>query len=89
MNGAWPAVLTVEQSAEYIGVSEWSVRRYVADGLIPTVRYPSAKHPGEQSRRVLIRREDLDAFVARQVTGQPTRNAALSVAGRKRWGRAS
>jgi len=60
-----PLVLDVKAAAAYIHVSPWVLRRFIDDGLLPTVKYPSAKHPGERSRRVLIAVADLDAFVAR------------------------
>ena len=60
-----PLVLDVNAAAKMIGVSPWVLRRYIDDGLLPTVKFPSAKHPGERSRRVLIAVADLEAFVAR------------------------
>ena len=33
-------------------------------GLIPTVKLPSTKHPGEDNRRVLVAVSDLEKFVA-------------------------
>ncbi len=58
-----PLVLDVKSAAAAIGVSPWVLRRYIDDGLLPTVKFPSAKHPGEVSRRVLIAVADLEAFV--------------------------
>jgi len=59
------AVLDVKAAAAFLGVSPWVLRRFIDDGLLPTVKYPSAKHPGENSRRVLLAVADLEEFVAR------------------------
>jgi predicted site-specific integrase-resolvase len=60
-----PLVLDVKQAAAFIGVSTWVLRRYIDTGLLPTVQYPSAKFPGERSRRTLLAVSDLEAFVSR------------------------
>ena len=59
-----PLVLDVKAAAATIGVSPWVLRRYIDDGLLPTVQFPSAKYPGEKSRRVLVAVRDLEEFVA-------------------------
>ena len=59
-----PLVVDVKQGAAVVGVSDWVMRRFIQDGLIPTVTYPSAKHPGKRSRRVLLAMADLQQFVA-------------------------
>lgn len=58
--------LTVDlkTAAEIIGVSVWVLRRYIAEGRIPVVKFPSTKHDRESSRRVLIAVSDLEAFVS-------------------------
>jgi hypothetical protein len=82
-------VLDVKGAAAALGVGETAVRRFIEDGLIPTVQMPSAKYPGEQSRRILIAVSDLEAFVARLPrTDAPAPNEALSEAARERWARA-
>jgi hypothetical protein len=53
----------VKAAAAAIGVSPWVVRHFVASGLLPTVKFPSTKHRGESTRRVLIAVADLTAFV--------------------------
>jgi hypothetical protein len=81
-----PLVLDIKQAAAALSVSEWTLRRYIEDGLLPTVQMPSAKHPGERSRRVLIAVTDLEAFVAnlpRSTSPEP--DEQLSAAARKRW----
>ena len=60
-----PLVLDVNAAAKMIGVSPWVLRHYIDMGLLPTVRYPSAKRPGKPNRRVLIAVRDLAEFVER------------------------
>lgn len=60
-----PLCLDVKSAAASLGVSVWVVRRWIDDGLLPTVKFPSAKHVGATSRRILIAAEDLKAFVDR------------------------
>jgi predicted site-specific integrase-resolvase len=62
MTPAPPLCLDFKSAAASLGVSVWTLRRYVEDGLLPVVKFPSAKHDGEQSRRVLISYDDLKAF---------------------------
>ena len=63
-----PRLMNIRQAAVYLAVSPWTVRDYALQGLIPTVTMPGlrpkAGDKGKQTlRRVLIDREDLDAFV--------------------------
>lgn len=60
-----PLCVDVKQAAAALGICPWVVRKYVADGLLPTVKLPSVKRPGETNRRVLIAVADLEAFVAK------------------------
>lgn len=60
-----PLCVDRKEAAAALGVSAWVVDRYIADGLLPVVKFPSTKRPDETSRRVLIAVADLDAFVAR------------------------
>lgn len=53
-----------KRAAKMIGVSVWVLRRWIAEDLIPVLRFPSTKHAGEPSRRVLIAVRDLETFVA-------------------------
>ena len=78
-------VVDIPTAAEIIGASESDVRRWIADGLLPCVRYPSSRRPGEPSRRILVAVADLAAFVARHRETQPAPNAALSEAMTRRW----
>ncbi len=65
-----PLCLSVKEAAASIGVSPWTLRQYIAEGLLPTMRFPSTKYHGESTRRVLIAADDLRAFVARFREGQ-------------------
>ena len=58
-----PLCVDVNEAAAAICVSPWVVRRFIASGILPTVKLPSTKYPGEMSRRVLIAVGDLEAFV--------------------------
>lgn len=69
----WPRLLSVDQAAAYLGVSFWTVREFVNDGSIPTVRLPRPRTDrmrkrqpvNDTVRRLLIDRADLDALVER------------------------
>lgn len=64
MSGDQPRLLDVSATAAYLGgVSTWTVRALVADGHLRPVRLPSVRHQGENGRRLLFDRRDLDAFV--------------------------
>jgi len=60
-----PLCVDVKTAAKAIGVSQWVIRHYIAIGILPTVKFPSVKRPGETSRRVLIAVVDLEAFVTK------------------------
>lgn len=64
-----PLCLDVKGAAASIGVSVWTLRSWIDDGLIKTVKFPSSKHPGEISRRILISVDDLRDFVQRHRGG--------------------
>lgn len=64
-----PLCLDVKAAAASLGVSVWVLRNWIDEGLLPTVKFPSTKHPGERSRRVLISADDLKAFVERHRSG--------------------
>ena len=55
MDGSWEA-------AEYIGVTEHTLRRFYRDGLLPYTK-PSGGKP-ESKSRIRILRSDLDALIA-------------------------
>ncbi len=80
----------ITRAAEIIGANTSDVRAWVASGLLPCVRYPSTRRPGEPSRRILIAVADLEEFVRRHRDTAPEPNAALSQAAVRRWrGRAT
>jgi hypothetical protein len=61
-------LLSLEEGAEYLGVSFWTLRDWVLAGHVPTVQLPGLR-PREGARarptlrRVLVDREDLDRFI--------------------------
>ena len=69
----WPRLLDVRQAAAYLNVSPWTLREFINDGSIPTVRLPRPhtvrmRKRGAISdtvRRLLIDRADLDTLVER------------------------
>ena len=53
----------VDEAARLLGgISPFVVRGWIADGLLPSVKFPSTRRPGEQCRRVLVLVADLEAF---------------------------
>ena len=69
----WPRLLDAKQAAAYLNVSFWTLREFIHDGSIPTVRLPRPRtarmrkrHPvNDTVRRLLIDRADLDNLVDR------------------------
>jgi hypothetical protein len=56
----------VKRAAELLGgVSEYTVRAWIANGDLPAVKFPDVRRRGEPNRRVLIAVSDIEAFVAR------------------------
>lgn len=63
-----PRLVNMRDAARYIGCSFWTVRDYILQGLIPIVDLPplrprAGERPRRTLRRVLVDREDLDAFI--------------------------
>ena len=59
-----PRLLTLQQAAQYIGLSYWSTRDLVLSGDLPSVRMPCPRaHDGRNMRRILVDRQDLDTFI--------------------------
>ena len=63
MSAPTPPALCVDvrRAAEMLSVSEWTVRAWLANGVLPVVKLPGVQ-PGTVSRRVLIRVSDLERF---------------------------
>ena len=57
----WPALLTTEKAAEYLGLGETSLKSLKAAGHIKTV---VIKLPGSSKPVVRYRLSDLDEFVS-------------------------
>jgi excisionase family DNA binding protein len=57
---------SVEQAAEFLGISPWTVRVYLRDGQL---------NPTRIGRRVLLRQDELERFV-QQNTKRGRRGAA-------------
>ncbi len=62
-NGVSPRLLSLENTAIYLGVSPWTVRDLEAAGVLPGVRIPLPN--GGDLRKLLFDREDLDKLVER------------------------
>lgn len=57
-----PRLMNLEVGSFYISVSTWTLRELIWAGKIPVVKMPRPDGSGEM-RMVLVRREDLDAFI--------------------------
>jgi hypothetical protein len=68
-----PLCLDVPAAALALGVGVSAVRRWIESGELPIIKFPSEKHDGEKSRRVLINVADLEAFVAKHRVSEPLR----------------
>ena len=55
--------MDLETAAAYLCLSYWTVRGFIQTGKLPAVEVPRAGDESESIRRMLIDREDLDAFV--------------------------
>jgi len=69
-------LLDLYQAATYTGLSYWTLRDYVADGVLPVVKLPGGRQRSRggivtrkagdgSTRKILIDREDLDRLIAR------------------------
>jgi len=68
-----PLCVDVERAALALGVGTSSVRRWIESGELPIIKFPSEKHAGERSRRVLIAVSDLENFVLKHRTTSEAR----------------
>jgi hypothetical protein len=57
----WPRLLGLAQAAAYLSLSVWTIREYLAEGILRRVELPSATCG--TTRRVLLDRADLDRLV--------------------------
>jgi predicted site-specific integrase-resolvase len=71
-----PRLLNLHDAARYIGISPWTLRDYVADGLIPRVALPCSRRRKKggavvrragdiEARRIYVDRADLDRLIER------------------------
>lgn len=59
-----PRLLDAPAAARYLGgISVWTLRALVENGHLRPVRLPAVRRPGEDGRRLLFDRADLDAFI--------------------------
>ena len=82
-------LLNVTETRHYLGdISDATIRKLVARGVLRPVRLPSVNHRGEAGRRVLFAREDLDAVVdAWKCESSSAPNPGLSAAALEGWKR--
>ncbi len=55
-----PRLMNLHDAADYIGVSYWTMRDYVADGIVPHIILPSSRRR-KKGGAVVRRAGDLDA----------------------------
>lgn len=56
-------LLSLDETAAYLGVSYWTVRDLVQAGRLPTVRLPHPRSGRDSIRRILIDRKDVDQLI--------------------------
>jgi hypothetical protein len=61
-----PLIVDRRTAAATLGVSIWTLDRFVAAGLLTPLALPSVKRRGSVSRRVLFAVSDLERFVDAQ-----------------------
>lgn len=57
-----PILLDVKSAAAALSVCTKTIRQWIDSGALATVKLPSTRYAGEQSRRILILVDDLKAF---------------------------
>jgi len=57
-------VVNISNAARYAGVSRWTIRRWINEGKLPFVRYPSGSDD-TQFRADRVDLNDLDALIER------------------------
>ncbi len=63
--------VSVQEAADRLGVSAWTVRSYIANGKLVAVKYPPTRGPEATNRRVLVFVADLEAFAVQHREVQP------------------
>ena len=58
-------LLTLNEAAEYLGISYWTMREYAVNRCVACVKLPCPSGNGKKFRRTLIDPKDLDAFIER------------------------
>jgi hypothetical protein len=78
---AFPSrLMNLHDAANYLGISYWTLRDYIADGLIPRVNLPCSRRRKKggavvrragdvEARRIYVDRTDLDALIDRSKNG--------------------
>jgi hypothetical protein len=75
-----PRLMNLHDAAKYLGISYWTLRDYIADGLIPRVNLPCSRRRRKdgvvvrragdiEARRIYVDRTDLDALIDRSKNG--------------------
>ena len=57
-----PVCVGVTDAAALLGVCPRTIREFIDQGVLATVKFPSVKYPGERGKRILILVDDLRAF---------------------------
>ena len=59
-----PRLLDINSAGLYLGgISPWTIRSFVAAGHLRPVKLPACHRRGENGRRILFDRKDLDRFI--------------------------
>jgi hypothetical protein len=69
-----PRLMNLQAAAAYLGVSYWTMRDYVADGIVPKVILPCSRRRKKggavvrragdtEARRIYVDRGDLDTLI--------------------------
>jgi len=58
-------VFSIDEAANYLGVSKRTVEEYIIKGMLHTYRLPSPRIEGEYLRRTMIHISDLQKLIKR------------------------
>jgi hypothetical protein len=62
-----PRLLDVAATAQYLGgISTWTVRALISNADLCPIRLPACHRKGENGRRLLFDRRDLDEFIEKR-----------------------